>query len=98
MRKKKDNVKYMKTADARYPTNLLNLHQNIMLTHISLASFCGTWAKSEKSDQTLQNAASDQVLHCLLTEVSFKNGIKMKNTTNNPKIGNRLVQLIRMGK
>ena len=27
------------------------------------------------------NAASDQVLHCLLTEVSFKKRIKMKSTT-----------------
>ena len=40
------------------------------LTHISLASFCGTLANSAKPDQTHQNAASDQVLHCLLTEVS----------------------------
>ena len=32
----------------------------------------GTSANSAKPDQTPQNAASDQVLHCLLTEVSFK--------------------------
>ena len=41
------------------------------LTHISLASFCGTSANSAKPDHTPQNAASDQVLHGLLTEVSF---------------------------
>ena len=42
------------------------------LTHLSLASFL--WdilANSAKPDQTPQNAASDQVLHCLPTEVSF---------------------------
>ena len=32
----------------------------------------GTWANSAKPDQTPQNAASDQVCYCLLTEVSFK--------------------------
>ena len=42
------------------------------LTQISLASFCGTSANSANTDQTPQNAASDQVLHCLLTGVSFK--------------------------
>ena len=41
-------------------------------THISLASFCGTSANSAKPEHMPQNAASDQVLHCLLTEVSFK--------------------------
>ena len=35
-------------------------------------------ANRAKPDQTPQNAASDQVLHCLLTEVSFKIIIKMK--------------------
>ena len=34
--------------------------------------FCGTSANSVKPDQTPQNAASDQVLHCLLSEISFK--------------------------
>ena len=34
--------------------------------------FCGTSASSAKPDQTPQNAASDHVLHCLLTEVPFK--------------------------
>ena len=42
------------------------------LTHINLSSFCGTSANSAKPDQTPQNAASDQVLHCLQTEASFK--------------------------
>ena len=35
-------------------------------------SFCGTLTNSAKPDQTPQNAASDQVLHCLLTEDSLK--------------------------
>ena len=42
------------------------------LTHISLASFLWDIGQSAKPDQTPQNAASNQVLHCLLTEVSFK--------------------------
>ena len=37
------------------------------LTHISLA-FCGTWENSADPDQTPQDAASDQGLHCLFTE------------------------------
>ena len=55
-----------------------------ILTHISLESFCGTSANSAKPDQTPQNAASDQVLHCLLIGVSLKIWIKMKNTTKQP--------------
>ena len=44
-----------------------------ILTHISLLRpFCGTSANSAKPDQTPQHAASDQVLHCLLTEVFSK--------------------------
>ena len=50
--------------------------------------FCGTLANSVNPDQTLQNgvcfAASDQVLHCLLTEVSIKISIKKENTTEQP--------------
>ena len=43
------------------------------INYISLASFfVGHRHISAKPDQTPQNAASDQVLHCLLTEVSFK--------------------------
>ena len=37
-----------------------------------LNPFCCTSANSPKPDQTPQNEASDQVLHCLLTELSFK--------------------------
>ena len=33
------------------------------LTHINLASFCGTKANSSDPDQTPHNAASDQGLH-----------------------------------
>ena len=42
------------------------------LTPVSIASFCGISANSVKQDQTPQNAASEQVLHCLLSEVSLK--------------------------
>ena len=43
---------------------------NIM--HISLASFCGASSNSPKPAQTPLNVASDQVYHCLQTEVYFK--------------------------
>ena len=46
---------------------------------ISLASFCGTSANSAKPDHTPQNAASDQVPHCFLTDLN-----KMKIPPNNP--------------
>ena len=42
------------------------------LNFISLVSFLRTSANSAKPDQMPQIAASDQVLYCLLTEVSFK--------------------------
>ena len=42
------------------------------LTHISLASFFGASTNNVEPYQTLQNAASDQVLHCLLAECTFK--------------------------
>ena len=42
------------------------------LTLISLPAFCGTFATSAEPDQTLQSAASDQGLRCLLTKCSIK--------------------------
>ena len=41
-------------------------------THICLASILWDMAKSAKPDLTHQNAASGQVLNCLLIEVSLK--------------------------
>ena len=41
------------------------------LAHISQRSFCGTLANRGKPDQAPQHAASDQDIHCSLTEVSF---------------------------
>ena len=41
----------------------------IVLTKKAKRPFCGASENSSKPDQTPQN---DQVLHCLLTEVSFK--------------------------
>ena len=38
----------------------------------------GTYANSADPDQTPQNAAPDQGLHCLLTGISIQNQIKMK--------------------
>ena len=43
----------------------------LILTHISLAYFRGKLANRADPDQTPQNAASDQGLHCLLTACSI---------------------------
>ena len=53
---------------------LLSVHENSGkgLTHINLAFFCGTKANSTEQGQMPKDAASDQVPHCYLTEVSFK--------------------------
>ena len=48
--------------------------------------FCGTWANSAEPDQTPQNMGYDQVFHCLLTGVSIKNEMEMKNIPVTPKI------------
>ena len=44
----------------------------VLNTHLNLASFYRTPTNSAEPDQTPQNAASDQVQHCLLTEYTFK--------------------------
>ena len=64
---------------------------------MSLASFLWDIGKlwRPRSDD---NAASDQGLHCLLTECSNKFEQKRKIPPNTPKIGNGLVLLIRVGK
>ena len=69
-----------------------------ILTQISLASLFGTYANSADPDQTPQDAASDQGLHCLLTENYNKNKIKIENTPDISKFGNGLIQMIRMDK
>ena len=56
----------------------------------------GTKANSVDSDQVPQNALSDQDLHYLLTGICIRNLIKYKSTPYTPKIGNGLVQSIRM--
>ena len=61
-----------------YVMSQIKTKLSCFLTHISLASFCGTSANSAKPDQTPQNVASDQVLHCLQTEVFYEIWIKMK--------------------
>ena len=57
------------------------------LTHMSLAYILEISLNSAAPDQTPQNAASDQVLHCLLTECSIKIWIKLykKIPPNNPR-------------
>ena len=51
---------------------------------ICLTSFFESYANSAYPAQSPQNAESDQVLHCLLTDCSINFLHKMKNTTNNP--------------
>ena len=52
-------------------------YPNIFLTHyVPSIPFLGSW----QAVQT-QNAASDQDLHCLLTQISNRNKIKMKKYT-----------------
>ena len=47
----------------------------------------------------VQNAASDQDLHCLLTEISMENTVKMeKNPLETHKTRNGLIRMIRMDK
>ena len=60
--------------------------------------FFGTYANSAGPDQTPQNAASNQDLHCLLTGMSIQNNIKMKSTSDTPPFEDGFVQLIRMDK
>ena len=59
------NLALSKSANNMLNDKLLNPYKPSVL-------FCGTSANSAKPDQTPHNAASDQVFHCLLTEVSFK--------------------------
>ena len=70
------------------------------LTYISLASFLWNIGKQCRSrDLTPPYSVSDQVLHCLLTECSIKIWWKKEEIPhNNPKIGNGLVLLVRVGK
>ena len=49
-----------------------------VLTHISLVSHFWDEGNSADPDQSPQDAASDQGLHCLLTGISIKNMAKMK--------------------
>ena len=57
------------------------------LTHMSLATFCGTWANSGDPDQTPQYAASGQGLHWMLTECSIQILIKKEKYPQQPLEG-----------
>ena len=63
---------------------------------IRSASLYRTSAYSAEPDQTPQNAASDQGLHCLLTKLSISKHTKI--LPNIPRIGNGLLLLIWVGK
>ena len=55
-------------------------------------------ANSADPVQMPQNAASDQDLHCLLTEISVKSAVKIENPPEKPKTRNGIIQMIRMDK
>ena len=57
----------------------------------------GFYANSADPVQTPPNAASELGLHCLLTEISIENAVKI-NPPDIPQPGNGLVQMIRMDK
>ena len=48
--------------------------------------------------QTPQNAASDQGLHCLLTDISMQNTITMKTSARIPSTCNGLIQMLKTDK
>ena len=58
---------------AQVRENLSNLPSQNMdaVEHSNINPFCGTCANSGYPDETPHNAASDQGLHCLLTECSI---------------------------
>ena len=58
-------------------SNVLEYRYIVPLTHISLASIFGDLGK-QCTDQTPQNAVSDQGLHCLHTGYLSKLDIKKK--------------------
>ena len=47
---------------------MIKMQGVIIHVHVSLASIYGTPENSAELDQTPQDAVSDQVLHCLLTD------------------------------
>ena len=55
-------------------------------------------ANNANSVQMPQNAAPDEGLRCLLTEISVQNTVKMKTSTRTPKTRNGLVQMIKIDK
>ena len=69
-------------------TNIFQAQSSQVVTKIKtfnpLKPFCGTYTNSADTVQTLQKAACDQRLHCLLTEFSIKILVKIKNTTQQP--------------
>ena len=52
--------------------------------------------KAEDPDQSPQNVASDQGLHCLYVGISVVYRMKIKHTLDTPKTGKGLIQLIRV--
>ena len=56
----------------RLALNEQGLSNSINPFKLSVLFMGHAWANSEEPDQMLQSAVSDQVLHCLLTEYTFK--------------------------
>ena len=75
-------------------TNHKNLpHQNGCLIHFRPATPFGYYASSAEPVQMPPSGASDRGLHCLISEITMENAVKIKTKTTNG-----LIQMIRMDK
>ena len=74
-----DIQRYTKTLVGKTTELNIEKHKVPWLTHISLASFNGTWVNRIAPDVTPQNASSHLGLFCLLMCFSSKNETKMKS-------------------
>ena len=71
------------TTEIKKNHNSTYMHER--LTNASLSfSFHVVQANCEDQDQTPQNGAPDQDLHCLLTKLSIKSCSEMINTSQQP--------------
>ena len=60
------------------------MYENISTPILDFTLACVLSANSAEPEQTPQNAASDRVLHCLLTQSLIKCGLHRKLLSYNP--------------
>ena len=71
---------------------------NLRLPDLRQGTLLGYYANSADPVQTPPNAASDQYLHCLLTEISMEMQQKSKQPSETSKTRNGIIQMMRMDK